>query len=399
MSRSYLFLLVVLPVMAGLIWLSHRYLYRQLAVATALPAPARRVVAVVLALLGLSLPVGMAVSRLAPAPWLRYWAIGSFVWMGLVLLLLLALGTQQALRQGHAWWRARQGTPLAEERRAFLARAFGGVASAGALLMGGAAMHNALGRPARKDVEVPIAGLGHHPDGLRIVQVSDLHVGPTIRREWVQQLVDDINATHADLLVLTGDLVDGSVETLREHVAPFAGVKTRLGSFLVTGNHEYLSDAVPWVAHWESLGVRVLRNESVALAKDGIQIELAGVDDWSAERFAVPGHQHDLKKALASRTDPGRPTVLLAHQPKSIAEAGEAGVALQLSGHTHGGQIWPFNFLVTLVQPYLAGLYQHSPKTWIYVSRGTGFWGPPMRLQAPSELTVLTLRDAKATAA
>jgi hypothetical protein len=181
--------------------------------------------------------------------------------------------------------------------------------------------------------------------------------------------------------------VDGSVEQLREKVAPLAELRARDGVFFVTGNHEYYSGAQEWCDHLEAMGVRVLRNERVDVR--GL-FELAGVDDRSAEGMA-PGHKQDIPAATAGR-DPSKPLVLLAHQPKAVGEAAAHGVDLMLSGHVHGGQIMPFNWLTKLDQPYVQGLYRHADKTWIYVSPGTGYWGPPMRVGTTSEITRITLR-------
>jgi predicted MPP superfamily phosphohydrolase len=384
-------------VLLTLVGLTHWLLYKRLVVATALPAPWRQAATWAIAGLAVSLPLGMAVVRGLGVSWLRGWAIASFTWMGLLFLLLVGLLLAEFLGWGHERVAAWRGVDVDPERRLFLARLLGGAVSGGALLAGATAWHEAMGRPRVKRVEVPLRRLPAALDGLTIVQVSDLHVGPTIRREWVASLVAEINALQPDIVALTGDLVDGSVAELRDHVAPFGEVRARHGVFLVTGNHEYFSGADAWIAEWQRLGVRVLRNEHVAIGDGDDGIDLAGVDDWMSERLGHPGHRHDLPQALAGR-DHAREVVLLAHQPKCIDQAALHGVGLQLSGHTHGGQIWPFNWLVKLQQPYVAGLHRHRG-TWIYVSCGTGFWGPPMRLAAPSELTHVVLRSGSAAKA
>jgi predicted MPP superfamily phosphohydrolase len=244
-------------------------------------------------------------------------------------------------------------------------------------------------RPARvKTVEVPIAGLPPALQGFRIAQISDLHVGPTIKRAWLQRVVDAVNRLEPDVVAVTGDLVDGSVAELAEHVAPLAQLRSRHGSFFVTGNHEYYSGAGPWIDHLQRLGVRVLMNEHVVLRHHQAPIVLAGVADWSAHHFD-PEQRSDPHRAVA-----GAPAaaikVLLAHQPRSARAAADAGFHLQLSGHTHGGQFLPWNFFVRFQQPFTAGLHRLHDLL-VYVSRGTGYWGPPKRFGAPSEITQLRL--------
>jgi len=237
---------------------------------------------------------------------------------------------------------------------------------------------------------VSLARLPPALSGTRIVHLSDVHVGPTIQRAFIETIVAQCNALAADLIVITGDLVDGSVEELREHVAPLSSLRAKYGVFFVTGNHEYYSGAADWCGELERLGVRVLRNERVSIGDETASFDLAGVDDHSAHRFGN-GHGEDLPKALRGR-DLSRELVLLAHQPRTIFEAQAHGVGLQLSGHTHGGQLWPWTYLVRLQQPVVAGLARFG-NSLVYVSCGTGYWGPPMRLGAPSEIAELTLRS------
>lgn len=241
-------------------------------------------------------------------------------------------------------------------------------------------------------VDVPIAGLPQALHGFTIAQISDIHVGPTIRRDYLQAIVDRVNALQADAVAITGDLVDGSVAELAEHVAPLAALRSRHGSFFVTGNHEYYSGAHAWIDELRRLDVAVLLNEHVVLEQNGEALVLAGVADHGAHHFD-PSHRSDPAKALANAPAHAGVKVLLAHQPRSAALAVEAGFDLQLSGHTHGGQFWPWNLFVPMQQPYTAGLHRLRELS-IYVSRGTGYWGPPKRFGAPSEITHLRLVSA-----
>ncbi len=242
-----------------------------------------------------------------------------------------------------------------------------------------------------KRVEIPIADL--HPDlvGLRIVQITDIHVGALMRRPALQAIVDRVQALEPDLIAVTGDLVDGSVDELREHTAPLNGLAAPLGAWFVTGNHEYYSGAQAWVAEVARLGLPTLLNEHRMLSWKGARICLAGVTDRKAGDL-LPEHESDLEGALLDAPDSDL-RLLLAHQPQAVFQAARLGVDLQLSGHTHGGQYFPFNLLVHLVQPIVAGLHRIE-QTWVYVSRGTGFWGPPNRAGTESEITELVLRRA-----
>lgn len=229
-------------------------------------------------------------------------------------------------------------------------------------------------------------------DGMKLAQLSDIHIGPMLGHEWLQRLVRQVNALHPDLVAITGDLVDGSVADLAEHVEPLRDLHSRLGTFFVTGNHEYYSGVTEWCAFLQTLGITVLRNRHVTLTLENSQFDLAGVDDHASHHF--PGEGADLQAALAGR-DASRPVILLAHQPVAMHNAAGMGVDLQLSGHTHGGQLWPFRYLVYLQQPVAHGLFQHeADDLQLYVSAGTGFWGPPMRLGTRAEITLLTLRKA-----
>ncbi len=239
------------------------------------------------------------------------------------------------------------------------------------------------------EVDVPIAGLPAGLQGFTIAQISDIHVGPTIKRDYLEAIVNRVNALGADLIAVTGDLVDGSVKELAAHTAPLAGLKARHGAYFVTGNHEYYSNAHAWIAEVRRLGLTVLMNQHVVLAHGGSSLVVAGVTDYSAHHFDET-HRSDPRAALAGEPGAAGAKLLLAHQPRSAEAAADAGFDLQLSGHTHGGQFFPWNFFVPLQQPYTAGLNKLRD-LWIYVSRGTGYWGPPKRLWAPSEITHLRL--------
>ncbi|MFJ6695930.1 metallophosphoesterase [Streptomyces sp. NPDC091272] len=276
-----------------------------------------------------------------------------------------------------------QGSPSGSpSRRLFISRTVGAAAAVAGTATVGYGAYGVLGGPRVKRVTVPLAGLPRAAQGFRIAVVSDIHLGPILGRAHTERIVDAINSTQPDLVAVVGDLVDGSVEDLGRAAEPLAGLRSRHGSFFVTGNHEYYAGAAPWLAHVRELGLHPLENARVEMAG----FDLAGVNDVGGEAF---GQGPDFAKALGDR-DRSRASVLLAHQPVQIDEAVRHGVGLQLSGHTHGGQLWPGNLVAELANPTVAGLERYGD-TQLYVSRGAGAWGPPVRVGAPSDITVVQL--------
>ncbi|HEX8628282.1 MAG TPA: metallophosphoesterase, partial [Catenuloplanes sp.] len=274
------------------------------------------------------------------------------------------------------------------DRRLLLARGaaiFAGLTAAG---LTGYGVRTALGPPQLDRVRIGLAKLPRAMDGTRIALVSDIHLGPLLGRAHTQRIVDTINALDVDVVAVVGDLVDGSVAELGAAAAPLADLRARHGSFFVTGNHEYFSGFQEWVDEVARLGLRPLRNERVEIAARGGVLDLAGVNDINGEEY---GDGPDFARALGDR-DPTRATVLLAHQPVQAREAARFGVDLQLSGHTHGGQMVPFNLLVGVAQPVVSGLGTVDG-TQVYVTNGAGFWGPPVRVGAPPQVTLVELRS------
>jgi predicted MPP superfamily phosphohydrolase len=242
------------------------------------------------------------------------------------------------------------------------------------------------------EVEVPIAGLPHALHGYSIAQISDIHVGPTIKRAYLNAIVNRVNALKPDAIAVTGDLVDGSVHRLALHTEPLKRLAAPDGAFFVTGNHEYYSGAQQWIAEIRRLGLTVLMNEHVVRVRGDAALMIAGVTDYTAHHFDE-SHRSDPQAAAAGAPAYVRVRILLAHQPRSAEAAAEAGFDLQLSGHTHGGQFFPWNLFVPLQQPFVAGL-NRVRNLWVYTSRGTGYWGPPKRFGAPSEITLVRLVQA-----
>ncbi|MGV9822550.1 metallophosphoesterase [Nocardia xishanensis] len=251
----------------------------------------------------------------------------------------------------------------------------------------GAGAYGVLNGPQVKRLTVPLAKLPRSAHGFRIAVVSDVHLGPILGRGFAERVVRTINDTQPDLIAVVGDLVDGSVDDLRPAMEPLSRLRARHGAYFVTGNHEYFSGAEEWIEHVQDLGLRLLANDRTELPG----FDLAGVNDVQGERV---GQGPDFGKALGDR-DPARTAVLLAHQPIQIHDAVTHGVDLQLSGHTHGGQLWPGNLVAALANPTVAGLERYGD-TQLYVTRGAGAWGPPVRVGAPSDITVVELAAARA---
>jgi predicted MPP superfamily phosphohydrolase len=284
--------------------------------------------------------------------------------------------------------KAMKSTPIDPSRRQALARITGAAVTTAVVGHVAYGVTRALGDADVVDVPVTLPKLPKQLDGFTIVQLTDVHVGGTIQKEFIEELVARTMELKPDLIALTGDFVDGSVEELSPHVAPFAKLKAPHGVYFITGNHEYYSGADAWIAKWESLGIRVLRNERVSIERDGGAFDLAGVDDHGAHKWK--NHGMDVAKAVEGR-DTSRALVLLAHQPRQVHVAAKHGVDLQLSGHTHGGQVWPWHYIVGIQQGGLvAGMYKIKD-TQLYVSRGAGYWGPPVRVAAPPEITKVRL--------
>ncbi len=246
--------------------------------------------------------------------------------------------------------------------------------------------------PRIKRVNVTIERLGPGLDGTTVALLTDTHYGPINRERWSAGVVRAVNALDPDIVCHTGDIADGTVDKRRAQARHLADIRARLARTYVTGNHEYFSDAPGWLEHMRELGWEPLHNRHVVVERGGDHLVIAGIDDRTAAGSGHAGHRADPAVALAG-ADRGLPVLMLAHQPKQVSQVAEHGVDLQLSGHTHGGQIWPFHLLVLTDQPVLAGLSRHGERTQLYTSRGSGFWGPPFRVFAPSEITLLTLRS------
>ena len=371
--------------------LGHTYLYRRLVHATTRSKVIRGAAIVVFALFTLALMNRKRIAHLFGDAAVN----ASYLWMGVALCLVQAVLVADAVALALALYRrwkppapVEAPAPADPERRIFLARTLAGGAFS---LGGGTAFYGhwrAFAAPEVTEVEVKLPKLPRALEGLSIVQLTDVHVGPFIRRKFMDELVARTNALKPDLVVITGDLVDGSVPVLGPSVAALANLKSRFGTHFVTGNHEYYSGELEWTAFLETLGIAVLRNRHVPIGDAGGHLDLVGVDDWSGgRRRGRPGY--DLDQALAGR-DPERAAVLLAHQPANFRVAAARGVDLQISGHTHGGQLFPMTMLVGLQWEHVAGHYREAD-SHLYVSRGCGFWGPPMRVGSPPEIVKLVL--------
>ncbi|MGJ7494828.1 metallophosphoesterase [Variovorax sp. RT4R15] len=374
--------------------LLHLYIGLRLLPGLAAFTPTWPVLVLLLAVSALTMPLPFVGLRSAAKPvadtwkWIGLLSMGWFSSM-LVLTVVRDFGLLVA-------WAANSWSGLAVDWPVFKAWSAAAVplAATATSLIG---FVNARRTAGVKRVDVPIAGLPAALEGFTIAQLSDIHVGPTIKRGYIHRIVEAVNKLGADVVAITGDLVDGSVPELREHIAPLGGLRARHGTYVVTGNHEYYAGASAWIAELRRIGLRVLLNEHVVLRQDtpgrstgdSDALVLAGVTDFTAGHFDA-AHESDPEGALAGAPTGSTTRVLLAHQPRSAPAAAEAGYQLQLSGHTHGGQFFPWNLFVPLQQPFTAGLHRLRDM-WVYVSRGTGYWGPPKRFGAPSEITLLRL--------
>jgi predicted MPP superfamily phosphohydrolase len=398
---------VLLLTILVLVGLMHWYLWARLVRATTRPGSRwRRVGTVAMIVLALLLPVTLAGRRL-PMDRQRVLAWPGYLWLSVLFLALSTLAVLEVPRLALRRWSARPvpaepatvpagpvtggadpppdpGAPTDPSRRLLLARSLAAAAGLTAVATTGYGVSQALGRPRIARRQIVLSKLPRSMDGFRVALVSDIHLGPLLGRGHTERIVDMINGLSADLVAVVGDLVDGSVAELGHAAEPLARLRSRRGSYFVTGNHEYFSGYQEWITEIGSFGLTVLRNRRVEV--DGI--DLAGVNDATGGAYR-DGPDYD--RALHGR-DPAKPVVLLAHQPIQVYEAEKRGVDLQLSGHTHGGQIFPFGYLVRLQQPVLAG-YARFGDTQLYVTRGAGFWGPPVRVGAPPDITLIELRS------
>jgi predicted MPP superfamily phosphohydrolase len=387
--RRLIFGLVFLTIFASVIVGGHLYLAQRLVFDTGLEEPWRSLSLAAIVLLAASLILEPIAQRTLPRRLGRWVAWPASLWMGFGFLLLWTLWASE----GVVWLLG----PPAQAAPIDGAAATTAVSRATSVVLiaavvGTFAVRNALRPPAVKRVEHRLARWPAVLDGFRIVQISDLHIGPILGRGFAREVVERVNALAPDLIAVTGDLVDGSAALLADEVEPLGELRAPCGRFFVTGNHDYYSGAEAWVVRARELGLQPLRNERVPIERDAACFDLAGVEDHHAS-LVDPERTSDLERALDGR-DSERAVVLLAHDPSTFKRACERDVDLQLSGHTHGGQIWPFRYFVRLATPFVAGLYERNGSR-LYVSRGTGFWGPPMRLFSPHEITEHVLRSGR----
>jgi predicted MPP superfamily phosphohydrolase len=382
------FLSVVLLIMGSV----HGYLYLRLVVATGIPDPWAPLLGGMLVLAVLSIPSSFLASRRLHRRVARFLVIPVYVWMGFIFqtfFLVLALDLFRVA--GGLLLTVFGLIPFSSPHQALVAWRMAAAVGAGVPLVATVvAIWWGLSKMATRRVEVVLPDLPPELDGFTILHLSDLHLDLVHGRTWLEKVVAKANDLKPNLVAITGDLAEGTVAQYSEDANPIRDLSAPHGVYFVTGNHEYFHDLGGWLAYLKEAGIRVLRNESVVVRQGGGSFRLAGVDDHDGSRMA-PGHGPDLRKALADHR-PGEALVLLAHQPRIIREFSPEGGGLILSGHTHGGQIWPFSYLVYLQQPHVRGLIQEG-NTQLYISSGTGFWGPPMRLGTTAEMALITLRS------
>ena len=393
--------LVWISIVVGALAIGCGYVGWRLIVTSKLAMPGRLYAWIALVLMfvlpfGSSLLMRYAEKLTDPLSWISYVGLGflSLVFTLLIardLLLLFWYGGEQGLILAQRLFTDTTPEPPDPSKRQFLLQATNVAVLAVAGVLTGYGVFEARRKPGIVNLIIPIDRLPGEFAGFRIVQITDIHAGLTVKRGWIETIVEEVTKLEPDLIAFTGDLADGTVPHLREDVAPFADLQAPHGKFFVTGNHEYYSGAEQWVEEVRRLGYDVLNNEHRLIQRNGESIVLAGVTDFSGGQF-IPAHKSDPKAALnTAPTNTAR--ILLAHQPRTLYEADQLGFDLMISGHTHGGQFFPWNLVATIGQPYISGLHKHD-KSWIYVSRGTGYWGPPVRLGARSEITVFTLTSA-----
>ena len=340
-------------------------------------------------------PTAMVVGRLdhmaslhVVAAWVGYLGAGAFVLL-FVFTVLKDLGLVGVWAAGRATSKGKDPGPQNPERRRLMKLGINGGVVAATAMATRVGVHQARKIPDVKEVTVPIETLPQGLDGFRIVQLSDMHVGETIRRPRVEAIAERVDALDRDMIAITGDLAEGYVRHVWDDVRPVLELDAPHGTHYVTGNHEYYWNGRDWCEALDAAGLEVLVNDHVVLEEGGARLLVAGCTDYKAGQH-IDDHASDPRKAIEG-APPHDVSVLLAHRPTSIEDAAGVGYDLQLSGHTHGGQFWPWNYIAGMVHDFPAGLGRRDD-TWIYVSRGAGYWGPPVRLAAPSEITVITLR-------
>ncbi|WPD21670.1 MAG: metallophosphoesterase [Candidatus Electrothrix scaldis] len=391
MSSSTLYFLIFFTIALGVHALMHYYFWRRMVKDTDLSRSGKRFGTAAVLALFLLLPVSrlllkfFSFHQLFPLLWLAY------LWLGILMLFFFFFLFADILKNLFKATRcitSKKQTLPDPGRRRFLARSL--AASASVLVLGTSAfaIKKCIDPPTVNTFSIKLTGFPPGLKGFSLVQISDIHIGAMSMRAELEEIVAIVNELQPDLVAITGDLMDGTVEELAGELSPLAKLKAPHGVFFVTGNHEYYSGVEKWLPEIERLGITVLNNSRIEIRQGSDAFVLAGVTDDQAGKFGKE-HAPDFNKALGGISKTSA-VVLLAHQPRAVEEASQYGVDLVLSGHMHGGQIWPFMYLAPIQQPYLKGFYQHN-KTLLYVSQGTGYWGPPMRLGTSKEITKFIL--------
>ncbi len=384
-------LIIFITIATLLLGSIHYYLWHKLVKSTHMQGIYKSMTTYLLILLAISLPVAIAIYRFSsfsnsfPFLWL------AFLWLGIMALLFLVFiftDISKAIFYIFSKFGSSNPKTIDIEKRKFVSKLI--ATSSSAFVFGTSAMglNNYYTNAKVLSLNVTLERLPQIFKGFKIVQISDLHVGEMMTREKLQEIVLRVNNLQPDLIAITGDLADGSTAKLLNEVLPLKNLKAKHGVFFVTGNHEYYSGVESWIREITKMGIKVLDNENIKIKKDDDYFYLAGISDYEAIRYSKK-YATDFDKALLGLNN-DKKKILLAHRPIAVRQAAEYGTDLVLSGHTHGGQIWPIKYLIYLQQPYLKGLYQHK-NTKLYVNQGTGCWGPPMRLDSFNEITQIVL--------